>query len=203
MVPPALRGKLAIMVRLCFDGDPAEGAREVAPIRALAEPLADMVGPMDYEQLFADAPPSHGETFATHTLFLDRFDGTVARTLLDHLSRGEAWLRMVQLRPMGGAIGRVPRDATAFAHRDRDLMMTVACNAVPDLGTAASWVEAVVADLPRTRPGAYVGFFGPGDADRIGEAYPPQVLQRLRRIKARYDPHNLFRGNDNITPAPA
>jgi FAD/FMN-containing dehydrogenase len=80
-------------------------------------------------------------------------------------------------------------------------MVTIACDAQPDLETARSWTEELAGQLQQDDPGAYIGFFGPHDRNRITNAYPPTTLARLRRIKATVDPANVFRRNDNITPA--
>jgi FAD/FMN-containing dehydrogenase len=199
-VPADLHGQLVVMIRLCYAGDPARGEQAVAPLRLAGKVLADMVQPMPYPELFDEPPPSHGSVVAVHNTFLDRIDLDTAGNLLDHLHRSDAWLRMVQFRTMGGAINRVPSDATAFAHRDRQLMVTLACNAQPNLAEARDWVEALAADLPLHRPGGYIGFFGPHDGHRIADAYPPATLARLRRVKTRVDPNNLLRHNDNIIP---
>jgi FAD/FMN-containing dehydrogenase len=200
-LPAVLHGRLVVMLRVCHAGDPVRGEQAVAPFRLAGEVLADLVAPMPYHELFAEPAPSRGSVVAVHNTFLDRIDLDTAATFLGHLRRSDASLRMVQIRPMGGAINRVDPDATAFAHRDRHLMVTIACNAQPDLDQANSWVQAVEAGLPEHRAGAYIGFFGPHDSIRIGDAYPPATLARLRRTKAVYDPQNLFRHNDNITPA--
>jgi FAD/FMN-containing dehydrogenase len=201
-VPAELHGQLVVMARVCYSGDPAEGERMGALLRLAAKPLADLLGPMPYSRLFEEPAPSRGAVVAVRSLFVDHIGTTAAEVMLEHLSRSDAWLRMVQFRGMGGAIGRVDPEATAFGHRRRRFMVTIASNDQPDLAQARAWVEDLAADLSPTQPGGYVGFFGPHDGDRIGEAYPPGTLDRLRGIKATYDPQNLFRHNDNITPAP-
>jgi FAD/FMN-containing dehydrogenase len=80
-------------------------------------------------------------------------------------------------------------------------MVIIASNDEPDLEAARRWTEELASKLPQNDAGAYIGFFGPHDGDRIGNAYPPATLARLRRIKATYDPANLFRHNDNIALA--
>ena len=66
---------------------------------------------------------------------------------------------------------------------------------------ARYWTEELAEALYKGDDGASINFFGPHDGDRIEVAYPAETLARLRRIKATYDPMNLFRNNDNITPA--
>jgi FAD/FMN-containing dehydrogenase len=102
---------------------------------------------------------------------------------------------------LGGAISRVAPDATAYAHRNAAIMINVVRALDGDESGARRWTEELAAELHQGVEGSYVNFFGPHDGDRIEAAYPPQTLARLRRIKAAYDPTNLFCNNDNITPA--
>jgi FAD/FMN-containing dehydrogenase len=201
LVPAELHGRPVIMARLCYTGDLDQAERAVAPLRQAASPLADLLGPMPYPALFAEPAPSHGAVVAVRNMFLDGVDGAAAATVVDHLGRSEAWLRLVQFRALGGAMGRMDPAATAFAHRHSRVMATIACNAQPSMDDARAWTERLAEDLQQKDSGAYIGFFGPHDADRITNAYPPATLERLRRIKAIYDPDNLFRHNDNIAPA--
>ena len=101
-------------------------------------------------------------------------------------------------------MARVPNDATAFGHRDAPLMAVVVnftSGDAEDRQKRAAWADGLAAQLrDPDRKGAYVNFLML-DAERVDEAYPESTLTRLRQIKRRYDPANLFRGNVNITPA--
>lgn len=119
---------------------------------------------------------------------------------MEGLHRSDTWLRAVQFRVLGGAISRVAPDATAYAHRQAAIMINVVRALGGDEPAARSWTEDLAGALYQGEDGAYVNFFGPHDGDRIEAAYPAQTLARLRRIKAAYDPTNLFHNNDNITP---
>ncbi len=138
------------------------------------------------------------------TFFLDSIDATKAQAILDALAASDAPVRAVQLRVLGGAMSRVPNDATAFAHRDAPLLAVVVnftSGDPDDRRTRAAWADglsALLRDADRT--GAYVNFLMLDD-DHVEKAYPEPTLARLREIKRRYDPENLFRGNVNIPPA--
>ena len=106
----------------------------------------------------------------------------------------------MQFRVLGGAISRIAPDATAYAHRKSPIMVIVARVLEDDELGARLWTEELAEALYQGDDGAYVNFFGPHDGDRIEAAYPGETLARLRRIKATYDPMNLFCNNDNITP---
>ena len=111
---------------------------------------------------------------------------------------------VAQLRTLGGAMARVPVDATAFAHRQSKIMVNVAAlyQHPDEIAVHGPWVEALAAALHQGDDGAYVNFLADEGEERIRAAYPGSTWDRLRRIKARYDPTNLFRLNQNIPPAP-
>jgi FAD/FMN-containing dehydrogenase len=108
-----------------------------------------------------------------------------------------------QLRVLGGAVARVPAQATAFAHRERRIMINVAAlyERPEDRPMHEAWVLGLAAELDKGDTGAYAGFLGDEGEERIRAAYPGSTWERLAAIKARYDPDNLFRLNQNIPPA--
>ncbi len=136
-------------------------------------------------------------------MFVDAVDHAVAATIVEHLQASDASVRVAQLRVLGGAMARVPADATAFAHRTRRIMVSVAAfYAGPEDRLARqAWVDAFAATLRRGDGGAYVNFLGDEGEARIREAYPGPTWDRLVAIKTRYDPTNLFRLNQNIPPS--
>jgi hypothetical protein len=200
-LPSEHHGKPVVLATLVFAGEVDAGNRAVAPFRALASPLADLVRPMRYPEIFAPSGDGHPNA-AVRTLFVDDIDRGMAETMLDHLQVGTAPLHAAQIRVLGGAVARVPNEATAFAHRHRRIMVNVtAMDGRPD-GMAAheAWADAFAAALRRGEPGAYVNFLGSEGGTRLNEAYPGAVLDRLIAVKRRYDPTNLFRLNLNIPP---
>jgi Berberine and berberine like len=195
---------LVIMATLAQAGSVADGQRAVAPLRALATPIADLVRPMPYPQIY---PPEEEEgyhpTVVLRTMFLDTVDRQVAETILEHLRASDAIMRVVQLRVLGGAMARVPAEATAFAHRERRIMANVGAfyQGPADRIVRAAWVERFAAALRQGDAGAYVGFLGDEGQGRARDAYPGSTWDRLAKVKARYDPTNLIRLNHNIPPA--
>ena len=112
-------------------------------------------------------------------------------------------MAMIQVRILGGAMARVPSDATAFVHRDAKVMIAV-LDPYEDPSTKdvqVAWVEALHEALAPNAVGVYSNFLEREGEDRIREAYGAQTYQRLSLIKRRYDPRNLFRLNQNIRPA--
>jgi FAD/FMN-containing dehydrogenase len=203
-LPPECHGLPVILVTLCHVGSADDGERAVAPLRALDTPIADMVGPMRYRDLlFADDLPPH--RMAVRTIFLDGVAETAAAGILHRLETSTAMMSAVQLRILGGAIARVPADATAFAHRDRRILaMAGAMYADPaETRQHEDWAAATADALGDGTTGAYVNFLGERQEHRMREAYPGPTWDRLAAIKTRYDHTNLFRLNHNVPPAAA
>jgi hypothetical protein len=199
---PEHHGKIVILAMLGWSGDDEAGKAAIAPFRALAEPLADFVQPMPYPQMFPPEDASYRPRAVVHPMFVDRVDLAAARTIVDALEASDAPLRAVQLRVLGGAMARVPADATAFAHRDQPIMAQVVSffGGPEDRPKRVQWVKDLAAAVRPGEHGAYVNFLGHGEEDRVRAAYPSATWDRLVAIKTRYDPTNLFRGNRNIPP---
>ena len=200
-IPAEMHRQIVIMAVVCYAGDSGQAEEVLRPLREIATPVLDLVQPMPYAALLDEEAPVRGHPMAVRNLFLDHIDESVGATILEGLNRSDTWLRFVQLRVLGAAISRVAPDATAYAHRKSPIMVIVARALEDDELAARRWTEELSAALYQGDHGVYVNFLGPHDGDRIEAAYPGETLARLRRIKAAYDPTNLFCHNDNITPA--
>ncbi|MFD6178789.1 MULTISPECIES: FAD-binding oxidoreductase [unclassified Isoptericola] len=206
MIPAEWHGRLVVMANVCWSGAPEDADAALAPLRDVAAraggALLDGVRPAAYPSLL-EGGPAGGPVVATgRTFFADGVDEAAAAHLLGELQDSDALMRAAQLRVLGGAVSDVPTDATAFAHRQARLVGNVAAVA-PDAATAAGytpWVDAL-ADRLRQADGAYVNFALDGGLDTARAAYPGATWDRLRDVKRRYDPQNLFRGNVNVPPA--
>ncbi|MBV8710489.1 MAG: FAD-binding oxidoreductase [Solirubrobacterales bacterium] len=201
-VPSEHHGRQALIVRLLYAGDPACGDQALAPLRALARPLADAITPMPYQQMYAaDGSPGRVR-MATRSMFLDDLDEHGEKAIFDRMQAQPSPMSATQIRVLGGAMARVPNAATAFGHRDRRIMLTFGA-AYQDPGQAAiheAWVtDSLVAMRPAAH-GVHVSFIGNEGPARVHEAYPEDTYDRLAAIKRRYDPTNLFRVNQNIVP---
>ena len=178
------------------------GERAIAPFRAFAKPLADTIAPKRYPEMYEPTGPGPDEEVA-RSLFIDSFDGRTAETIVERLRASSAPLAVAQIRVLGGAMARVPAEATAFAHRGRRIM--VALGAVyehrEEEAVHERWVTDFAAALDQGGAGVYVNFLGDEGEGRVREAYPGPIWHRLAEIKGRYDPTNLFRLNQNIPPA--
>jgi hypothetical protein len=202
-VPAEQHGKLVIFGMLCYAGAVEAGERAVAPFRALATPIVDMVKPSRYPEMYPPDDETYHPIGSSRTMFIDSVDRRVADTIVEHLAATDAPMRVAQLRVLGGAMARVPVEATAFAHRRSRIMVNVAAlYERPDQAQVYEpWVTGFAAALKQGDSGAYVNFLVDEGKTRIRDAYPGKTWDRLRSIKRHYDPTNLFHINQNIPPA--
>jgi FAD/FMN-containing dehydrogenase len=205
-VPAEAHGKLVVMALLAYAGDAEAGERALAPFRALAEPVADMVQPMPYAGLFQGGDDEFEVVEeSARSLFMETVDAAAAEAVIEHLGAATAPMAVTQLRVLGGAMARVPVDATAFAHRHRRIMAAVGCvyEQAADRPANDAWADRFAAALRQGDPGVYVNFLSDEGPERVRQAYPGATWDRLVEVKRRYDPGNLFRRNHNIPPSPA
>jgi FAD/FMN-containing dehydrogenase len=202
-VPADQQGKLVILALMVHAGQVEAGERAVAPFRALARPIADLLRPMRYPEIYPPEEGGYHPTAVGHTMFVDRIDLEAAKTILEHLQASDAALRVAQLRVLGGAMARVSVEATAFAHRRSRIMVNLAAfyTSPEDQVLRQAWLSDFAKALYQGDSGAYVNFLGDEGEARVHDAYPGSTWERLASIKARYDPDNLFRLNQNIPPA--
>lgn len=203
LLPAEQHGRLVLMATLCYAGPPETGERILAPFRALATPLADMVTAMPYSGLYPPEDDDFHPLAASHTMFVDAVGLAKAATILDFLRSSTAMMPAAQLRVVGGAMARVPAEATAFAHRRSRIMVNLAAiyEDAAEAATHEAWIRRFAEAIRGRDHGAYVNFLGDEGPERVRAAYPGRTWDRLREIKAKYDPDNLFRLNQNVPPA--
>jgi FAD/FMN-containing dehydrogenase len=199
-IPAELHGTPVVMGLMAYAGSVEDGERAVAPFRELAEPLVDMVRPVAYPELFPPEEDFHPAAVG-RGLFVDSVDEAMAETVLTRIGESKAMMAVTQFRVLGGAVARVPNDATAYAHRGSRIMVYVAAMAAPgEVAAHEPWVTGLAGELRQGYEGAYVGFLGDEGEQRVRAAYPGATWDRLVEVKRRYDPDNIFAGNQNITP---
>ena len=123
-------------------------------------------------------------------MFVDAIDRDAAETIVEHLQASDAPMRVAQLRVLGGAMARVPVEATAFAHRHSRIMVNVAAfyDGPADRAVRQAWVSDFAAALRQEDTGAYVNFLGDEGQARVREAYPGPTWDRLAAVKASLRP---------------
>jgi FAD/FMN-containing dehydrogenase len=204
-LPEAVHGTLSILALMCYAGGAEAGQRAIAPFRALATPLADMVREMPYPEIYPPDSDDYRPIAAGRNMFLDRIDASVAETMLEHIRASTGQMAVAQLRVLGGAYARVPVEATAFGHRRNRIMVNLAAiyGSPAEKPTHEAWVDGFADALRQEYGGAYVNFLPIDGTDGVRAAYPGATWDRLREVKRQFDPENLFRGNQNVPPAGA
>jgi FAD/FMN-containing dehydrogenase len=201
-LPVEVHGKLIIFAIMMYAGDAQSGERTLAPFRSIATPLADMLKPMRYQEIYQPDPEDYHPVAASRTMFVDSIDRSVAQTIIDHLQASTAMMKVAQLRVLGGAMARVPVDATAFAHRKSKIMVNLAAlyDKPEEKEKHETWVSNFENTIRQSDHGVYVNFLGNENEEKIRAAYPGGTWDKLVAVKKRYDPTNLFRLNQNIPP---
>ena len=206
-LPAEVHGTDVLIFAACYVGDGAAGGKAVAPLRALGAPIADVIGPHPFTgwQAALDPllTPGARNYWKSHD-FTELSEGAIEQ-ILDHARRLPSAETEIFIGHLGGAVNRVAADATAYPHRDTNFIMNVHTR-WRDPGEDAAcmrWARDLFdATTPFATGGVYVNFLAEDEADRVPGAYGAN-LARLAAIKAKYDPKNLFRVNQNIAPKAA
>jgi FAD/FMN-containing dehydrogenase len=206
-IPPDKQGTPVVAIAVCYTGDLGEGERVVAPFRQLATPIADTVAIVPYPAMFALASVGEipGLQHHARSLFFKTISEEMLRALVEAVESVLSPETIVTLRVLGGAMSRIATDATAFAHRDKQGMVSITHFAPlsVDATSLDARTQRVFQALLPYASGAYVGLLSDEGEQRIREAYPPATYARLVALKKQYDPTNLFHLNQNITPTVA
>jgi hypothetical protein len=174
-VPVEQHGKPVVMARMVYAGDAEAGERAIAPIRALATPLADMVRPIRYPEIYEGPEGRRPAIDGGTNVLVDGLAPGAGETILEHLETSTARIPIAQLRVLGGAMARVPDDATAFGYRGARLMVNVtAGDDSPEEGPEhKAWARSLATALSDGAAAAYVGFLGDEGEQGVRRAYPP------------------------------
>jgi FAD/FMN-containing dehydrogenase len=204
-VPEELHFKpSAIVMFVHASDDVAAGQAALESFRALATPLAEGVFPMPYPGIY-DFTAEGGKPGAgvTRSVMLDELDDETIDLILERVAAPSSPTAITEVRVLGGAMARVPADATAFAHRDARVLLAL-ITPFEDAAEAPiheAWTQSYIDEVAAKGTGVYSNFLGGDAGARIREAYPDAIYARLAEVKRAYDPTNLFRLNANIVPA--
>jgi FAD/FMN-containing dehydrogenase len=191
-----------VAIRVAFDGDnPQLAAQAIDPIRGLGSVIADDISLEPYADTLEDggAPPP-GIQFAAQGAFVNRESvPDVVQILAEARASEES--PVISVRSVGGAVSRVADDATAYSHRQAELMLvTIIVGPKPALEAARPALETMWAKLAPHVSGAYANFLSSASEEDAAAIYPAQTYSRLAAVKRRYDPVNLFARNHNVRP---
>jgi Berberine and berberine like len=206
-VPEPVRGQPVIGIVCCYSGSVEDGVEELRPLREF-EPIGlDLVEPMPYvsvQQLLDEANPKGMQNYWTADFLADLPDEAVD-VLVEHATKPVSPMTQIILIPGGGAVARVPEDATAFGQRSAPWnihylsMWPDPC----DSETNIAYTKAIsTAMKPWTTGRVYLNFISDEGPGRVEAAFGSAKFARLAHLKKTWDPDNVFRHNQNIPPAP-
>ena len=203
-LPAEVHGKEILVLAVCYAGEPANAEMALAPLRALGKPIADVIGIQPYTtwQTAFDPllTPGAFNYWKSHN-FKALSDGLLD-TLVDYVGTLPTEECEIFIGQVGGASSRISADATAYPHRDANFVMNVHTRWRDrgDERAAIKWArEFFAATAPHATGGVYVNFMPEDETERVPGAYGSNYT-RLAALKARYDPDNLFRLNQNVQP---
>jgi FAD/FMN-containing dehydrogenase len=204
-IPEEHHGKVAIDLVVVHVGDPAEGEELIAPLRSLGTPIFEHVGmqPFLEVQKTFDAGVPVGLRWYTRAHDFDELSDDALSVVAKHTRDMPGATTMVYFSPGGGALSRVASTATAFSSRRARYSLHILCGWSDECDDAENmrWVRAFHEDMtPHARGSVYVNLLGEDEQQRVPEAYGVNYT-RLRRLKASWDPQNLFRRTHVIPPA--
>lgn len=192
---------------MVWSGDPSEGERRLAPLRAFGPPIADMVQAMPYTaaQQMLDAAVPYGRHNYWKSGFLRELHDDAAETLVEHAGRITSPYSLCLIEHIHGVPTRVPRETTAFDIRSEcfHFVAIASWEATDEASRHVTWAREFWSDMQRWAAGrAYGNILGHDEGARVQEAYGPNYA-RLSQIKGVYDPSNFFSVNQNIVPSTA
>jgi FAD/FMN-containing dehydrogenase len=205
-VPEPVRGHPILGCVVCYAGDLAEGEEVLRPLREFGPPPLDLLGPMPYtavQDLITEANP-HGRRNYWSADFLDELPDEAIDTFVEHATNPVSPFSQMLVIPGGGAIARVPEDATAFGARTApfNTHFLSMWESEADDEQNIAYTRAIAAAMkPWTSGRAYLNFIGDEGLHRIEASFGAEKYARLQELKSKWDPNNLFSHNQNIKPA--
>jgi hypothetical protein len=210
-VSEELHFRPAVAVASCYAGPVEDGGRAIQALREFGTPLLDLVAPtryVDHQSSINDTVP-HGWNYNWKSTNLTDLSDEVINVVAEHAYRAASPRSCVVMFHLGGAVARIPRDATAYSGRNVGHNIVIEAVWLPEqdasLGAAeTAWAREFLAALQAHRASVYVNFLdADDDTSRVREAYGNDTYFRLAEIKAAYDPENVFHHNMNIHPSDA
>jgi FAD/FMN-containing dehydrogenase len=205
-IPDEVIGRPVVMINAVWSGDPLAGQE---PMRALIHSsvvsVFEIIEPMPYiaVQTMQDHLHPHGRLNYNKSRYLNRVDAEAIAALYSAGEKLPGIHCQIEILRLGGAAGRVPVDATAFAHRDAAFILNIvsAWTDVSKTDEHIQWARETYNSLDTFGSEAgYINFIDT-EPGRVTSVYPEKTYARLQEIKRRLDPQMVFRGNVPIEPA--
>jgi FAD/FMN-containing dehydrogenase len=203
-LPTHSHGKEMVALALCYAGDPAQGEKLIAPLRGFGVALGEHIGVQPYtawQQAFDPLLTKGARNYWKSHNFA-RLEGGAIDTIVTYAARLPSSQCEIFIGTIGAQTTRVAPDAMAYASRDANYVMNVhgRWESAAEDARGIAWAREFFAkSQPFASGGAYINFLTQDETDRVAFAYGA-AYKRLRKLKKKYDPTNLFRMNQNIKP---
>lgn len=207
-VPEAMRGKPGVIILVAYAGPVENAVAALAPLRAFGPPVADLIQPMPYTavQKLTEAGTPKGAQYYWTADFFRALPDEAIDVLVGFATKPVSPMTSIIVVPGGGAVSRIGEEETAFGQRTAPWNIHFLSgwrDAADDDKNIAYTKQVSAAMKPWTTGGVYLNYIGDEGEARIENSFAPRTLRRLRTLKAKWDPDNLFRHNQNIRPAAA
>jgi FAD/FMN-containing dehydrogenase len=198
-----VHGKEVFVIAVLCVGDMKKAEKQLEPLRKFGEPIADVIGPTPYggfQQAFDPLLTPGARNYWKSHNFTQLSDGAID-TMITYAGQLPSPLSEIFIGQVGGAINRVPKDSTAYPHRDANFVMNVHTRWEDKSSDTKciDWAREFFDKMTQyATGGVYVNFISEGE-ERVPNAFG-ENYERLAKLKSKYDPTNLFRTNQNIKP---
>jgi FAD/FMN-containing dehydrogenase len=203
-IPDHLHGKPIVMVVCCWVGDLDEGEKFIRPLRMLGPPVADVCFAKPYQthQSMFDPSFPHGRWYYFKSCDVAELSDEIIDITVERSLKISSPLTAFPIWQLGGAVGRVGDDETAYSGRGAGFTYNIgACTETSEgFAEEREWVRDFWSALEPWHQGVYMNFLGDEGQERVRQAYGPAKYGRLQALKAKYDPDNFFHLNQNIAP---
>jgi FAD/FMN-containing dehydrogenase len=204
VVPRELVGQPVVVVAACYAGPVEDGELVMKPLKAFGSPLLDLCQPkpfLAHQQMF-DPSFRHGWWYYVRSCDVAELSDDVVDIVVEHGRRITSPISSIALWQMGGAVARVGEDETAFNGRHAGHTFNINGNSLTADGfdEQRQWARDYWEALEPFHTSVYVNFLMEEGEDRVRQAYGAEKYDRLKALKRKVDPTNLFRLNQNIAP---
>jgi len=205
-LPKDMHGKPIVALLACWSGAPEEGEKAVAPIKSFGKPVGDVLVRRPYTQIqsLLDATQPKGRRYYWKSEYLPRIEPDLCGKLIEHAAKIRSPHSAVILFQLGGALNRLEEEHSPVGNRDARYVLNVAGSWEKASEDAANigWAREAWTDMKSfSTGGTYINFLTEDESRERVESALRGGLERLARVKAKWDPQNVFRTNRNIKPA--
>jgi len=205
IIPKEWVGRPVAVLAFCYSGDLEEAMNWKLELTSFAKPIVDTVATIDYRlwQRSLDARWGNGFFNDWRSHYLDDLSAEATRILMDYVEGLKSPWTDIKIPHLEGAVSRVPESATAYGSRNARFGLVIQARWEHGLDSSAhiAWAKGLRDALePYTTGRAYANFIAADEADRIPSAHGPENYRRLRELKSKYDPANVFHNNPNVPP---